>query len=95
MREGYYRKTGMGTLPSPILFIHISGAGTAFIAIGRSYYDVKGSIRELEFLFYAQRKNGMLPHIVFSENVTVYFPPLLNSMMHRDPRSTIGVDHYC
>ncbi len=51
----------MGTLPSPpLLFIHISGAGTAFIAIGRSYYDAKRSMKELEFLFDVQWKNGMV-----------------------------------
>jgi len=65
---------GNFTTPSPSLYPHLWSCDSAFIAIGRSYYDVKGSIRELEFLFYAQWKNGMLPHIVFSENVTAYFP---------------------
>ena len=44
------------------------------IAIGNSYFDTDQSIKELEHLFNAQWKNGIIPHIVFNEKEKTYFP---------------------
>ena len=65
---------GNFTIPSPSLYPHLWSWDSAFVAIGNSYYDIKRSMKELEFLFDAQWKNGMVPHIVFNEKATTYFP---------------------
>jgi hypothetical protein len=44
------------------------------IAIGNSYFDIDRSMKEMQHLFDAQWKNGMIPHIVFNEKEKTYFP---------------------
>ena len=65
---------GNFTIPSSSLYPHLWSWDSAFIALGNSYYDTKKAIKELEFLFDAQWKNGMVPHIVFDEKYDTYFP---------------------
>jgi mannosylglycerate hydrolase MGH1-like protein len=67
---------GNSTVPSPSLYPHQWSWDSAFIAIGRSWYDQPRAQTELETLFDAQWANGMLPHIVFNPAVppASYFP---------------------
>src|SRR5262252_8650901 len=67
---------GNSTVPSPGLYPHQWSWDSAFIAIGRSWYDQPRAQAELETLFEAQWANGMLPHIVFNPGVPPgsYFP---------------------
>ncbi len=65
---------GHFTIPSPSLYPHQWSWDSAFTAIGNTHYDVSRSIVEIEHLFDAQWKNGMVPHIVFNEKATSYFP---------------------
>lgn len=65
---------GRFTIPSPTLYPHQWSWDSGFIAIGNSYYHADRAIREIEFLFDAQWKNGMVPHIVFNEKEKTYFP---------------------
>jgi len=65
---------GKFTIPSPSLYPHQWSWDSAFVAIGNSHYDIERSIKELEYLFDAQWKNGMVPHIVFNDRATSYFP---------------------
>lgn len=65
---------GRFTIPSPTLYPHQWSWDSGFIAIGNSYYHTEWAIKEIEFLFDAQWKNGMVPHIVFNENEKTYFP---------------------
>ena len=65
---------GNFTIPSPKLYPHQWSWDSCFIAIGNSYYNIERSIKELEFLFGSQWKNGMIPHIVFNEKEKTYFP---------------------
>ena len=67
---------GNSTVPSPSLYPHQWSWDSAFIAIGRSWYDQARAQTELETLFDAQWANGMLPHIVFNPAVPPgsYFP---------------------
>jgi hypothetical protein len=58
------------TIPSPTLYLHQWSWDSGFIAIGNSYYHVERAIKEID----AQWKNGMVPHIVFSEKEKTYFP---------------------
>ncbi|GAB3456229.1 glucosylglycerate hydrolase [Actinophytocola sediminis] len=58
---------------APRLYPHMWSWDTAFISIGLAHLNVDRAVRELETLFAAQWRNGMLPHIVFSEGGG-YFP---------------------
>lgn len=67
---------GGSTVPSPDLYPHQWSWDSAFVAIGRSWYEQERAQRELRTLFAAQWSNGMLPHIVFNREVPdhAYFP---------------------
>lgn len=67
---------GASTLPSKSLYPHQWSWDSAFIAIGRSWYDQERAQQELRSLFRAQWANGMVPHIVFNPSVPAdaYFP---------------------
>ena len=58
---------------APRLYPHMWSWDTAFISIGVAHLSVDRAVRELETLLAAQWRNGMLPHIVFSEGGG-YFP---------------------
>src|SRR6266851_6884426 len=67
---------GASTVPSPSLYPLQWSWDSAFVAIGRSWYDQQRAQTELETLFDAQWANGMLPHIVFKPAAPPgsYFP---------------------
>ena len=70
---------GNYTIPSPVLYPHQWSWDSAFIAIGNSYLGTERAIKELEFLFDAQWKNGMVPQIVYANKKNkkednTYFP---------------------
>lgn len=65
---------GYFTIPATILYPHQWSWDSAFVAIGNSYVNTERSIKELEHLFNAQWKNGMVPHIVFNKKAETYFP---------------------
>jgi hypothetical protein len=68
--------TGNCTIPSRSLYPHQWSWDSAFIAIGRSWYDQQRAEQDLESLLAAQWTNGMVPHIVFNPAVPAgaYFP---------------------
>ncbi len=47
---------------------------SAFIALGYSYFNLDFSITEIETLLNGQWDDGMVPHILFHEKDTSYFP---------------------
>jgi glycogen debranching enzyme len=67
---------GASTLPSRTLYPHQWNWDSAFIALGRSWYDQARAQKELQTLFGAQWDDGRLPHIVFNPSVPedAYFP---------------------
>jgi hypothetical protein len=67
---------GASTLPSRTLYPHQWSWDSAFIAIGRSWYDEPRAQQELRSLFRAQWRDGRVPHIVFNPSVAedAYFP---------------------
>jgi len=65
---------GNFTIPSATLYPHQWSWDSCFIAMGNSYFETDRSMKELEHLFNAQWKNGMIPHIVFNEKEKTYFP---------------------
>jgi glycogen debranching enzyme len=65
---------GKFTIPSATLYPHQWSWDTAFISIGNSYINTERAIKDLKYLFNAQWKNGMIPHIIFNDKETTYFP---------------------
>ena len=67
---------GSSTVPSRSLYPHQWSWDSAFISIGRSWYDEERARTELLTLFDAQWGSGKLPHIVFNPAVAdgAYFP---------------------
>ena len=66
---------GSSTKPSPHLYPHQWNWDSGFISIGYARYDQERAQQELDTLFAAQWKNGMLPQIVFNPDALGgYFP---------------------
>ena len=68
--------TGRYTRPSQTLYPHQWSWDSAFIAVGRSWYESERARQELETLFDAQWTSGMVPSIVFDPTAPAdaYFP---------------------
>ncbi|MDQ0119562.1 glycogen debranching protein [Pseudarthrobacter sp902506025] len=66
----------LGTMTSaaPNLYPHMWSWDAAFVAIGLARTSVPRAVTELRSLLKAQWSTGMIPHIVFSDNHTGYFP---------------------
>jgi glycogen debranching enzyme len=64
---------GHATKPSPRLYPHQWSWDSACIAMGYARVDQARAERELLSLFAGQWRNGLLPHIVFTEGA-LYFP---------------------
>ncbi len=73
--------TGNFTIPSGTLYPHQWSWDSCFIAIGNSYFDIDRSMKEMQHLFDAQWKNGMIPHIVFNEKEKTYCPLCMLSLV--------------
>lgn len=63
---------GDWTQPTAGLYPHQWLWDSCFIAIGMSHYDPERASREILSLFRGQWRNGMMPHIIFSENHNDY-----------------------
>ena len=90
--------TGRYTRPSQALYPHQWSWDSAFIAVGRSWYDAERARLELETLFEAQWQPGMVPSIVFdpAAPLDAYFPGPDVWQSQRSPaappgRSTSGI----
>jgi len=58
---------GTHTVPAAGLYPHQVLWDSCFIAIGRSHYDAERAKSEVTSLLSAQWRNGMIPHIIFSD----------------------------
>ena len=69
-------RRGDHTVPAAGSYPHQWSWDSAFVALGLAHYDPPRARRELRALFRAQWADGMLPHIVFSEDGSGdgYFP---------------------
>ena len=86
---------GASTLPSASLYPHQWSWDSAFIAIGRSWYDQERAQQELRSLFRGQWANGLVPHIVFNPSVPeeAYFPgPTFWQSSERSPNAPRDVE---
>lgn len=84
--------SGSSTIPSRSLYPHQWSWDSAFISIGRSWYDEVRARQELLALFDAQWSNGKLPHIVFNPDVPdeLYFPGPRFWQAERSPHAPRG-----
>jgi glycogen debranching enzyme len=64
---------GHGTSPSPRLYPHQWSWDAACVAMGYATWNQERAEQELRSLFSGQWRNGLLPHIVFTDNGR-YFP---------------------
>ena len=89
--DGNWR--GESTVPSASLYPHQWSWDAAFIAIGRSRVEQERAQLELESMFKAQWKTGMLPHIRFDPKVPddAYFPGPGFWQSQRSPAAPDGV----
>jgi hypothetical protein len=66
---------GSYTVPSSSLYPHQWNWDSGFIAIGYSHFNTDRAVKEIQSLFNAQWKNGMIPQIVFNKKALGrYFP---------------------
>jgi hypothetical protein len=67
-------RSGSMTKAAPSLYPHQWSWDSGFNAIGLAAVDVPFATGELDALFAAQWRNGMVPHIVFDPAASDYFP---------------------
>ena len=78
------------TVPTGGLYPYQWNWDSAFAAWGFSAFDIARAWQEMETLFQGQWENGMLPHIVFHQEVEGYFPgPDVWQVAHRPHTSGI------
>jgi neutral trehalase len=62
------------TIPSARLYPFQWNWDAGFIALGLTYFDAQNAMDEIRNIFKGQWVNGMLPHIVFHQPNSNYFP---------------------
>lgn len=62
------------TVPSPRLYPHQWAWDSAFVAIGWAHIDIDRAWQEIETLLVHQWPDGRVPHIIFHEPSTDYWP---------------------
>ena len=65
---------GRYTVPTDGLYPHQWNWDSAFAALGLASFDLERAWTEFETLFSGQWPNGMVPHILFHQRDTDYFP---------------------
>jgi hypothetical protein len=65
---------GTMTVAAPRLYPHQWSWDAAFVAIGLAHLSVPRACVELDSLLAAQWRTGMIPHIVFADDESGYFP---------------------
>src|SRR5512143_102482 len=66
---------GEFTKPSPRQYPHQWNWDSAFIALGLAQFDLPRAFDEVRSLLAAQWRDGMVPHIIYPEGASDYFPP--------------------
>lgn len=65
---------GMFTKPGPHQYPHQWNWDSALIALGLSHFDLPRALIEIKALLSGQWGDGMLPHVVYHERPSDYFP---------------------
>lgn len=66
---------GEFTTPSPFQYPHQWNWDAACIALGWAYFDVARARTEIRSLLRAQWRSGMVPHTIYHQGASDYFPP--------------------
>jgi glycogen debranching enzyme len=77
---------GEFTTPSPYQYPHQWNWDAAFMALGWSNFDLTRARTEIRSLLRAQWQNGMVPHIIYHQGASDYFP-------HPDFWQMQGLEH--
>jgi glycogen debranching enzyme len=74
--QAVLRENDMGdfTKPGPKQYPHQWNWDSALIALGLSYFDLPRALLEIRSLLSGQWQDGMLPHVIYHENDSDYFP---------------------
>jgi hypothetical protein len=67
--------TGLFTKPGPNQYPHQWNWDSALIALGLSHFDLPRAQLEIRSLLSGQWQDGMLPHVVYHQTASDYFPP--------------------
>ncbi len=65
---------GIFTKPGPRQYPHQWNWDSALIALGLSYFDLPRALVEVRSLLSGQWKDGLLPHIIYHDQPSDYFP---------------------
>lgn len=86
---------GAFTTPSPLQYPHQWNWDAAFMALGWSHFDAERARTEIRSLLAAQWRNGMVPHIIYHEGASDYFPPpnfwQMDNLAHSGPIQSSGL----
>src|SRR5438105_9157294 len=66
---------GEFSTPSPTQYPHQWNWDAALIALGWSHVDMARARTEIRSLLRAQWRDGMVPHIIYHQGASDYFPP--------------------
>lgn len=66
--------TGVFTKPGPHQYPHQWNWDSALIALGLSHFDLPRALTEIRALLSGQWQDGMLPHVVYHQTPSDYFP---------------------
>lgn len=87
--------TGLFTKPGPNQYPHQWNWDSALIALGLSHFDLPRAQLEIRSLLSGQWQDGMLPHVVYHQTASDYFPPAsfwqIENSPHAPESSTSGI----
>lgn len=80
--------TGSFTKPGPRQYPHQWNWDSALIALGLSHFDLPRALTEIRSLLSGQWKDGMLPHVVYHNSPSDYFPNPAFWQIENSPKAT-------
>src|SRR6266536_5869926 len=91
----FVNSRGAFTTPSPQQYPHQWNWDAAFMALGWSHFEIARARTEIRSLLSAQWRNGMVPHILYHEGASDYFPPpafwQMEGLAHSGPVLSSGL----
>jgi len=79
--------TGVFTKPGPHQYPHQWNWDSALIALGLSHFDLPRAQMEIRALLSGQWLDGMLPHVVYHDVPSDYFPPAVFWQIENSPHA--------
>jgi glycogen debranching enzyme len=79
--------TGVFTKPGPHQYPHQWNWDSALIALGLAHFDLPRAQLEIRSLLSGQWQDGMLPHVVYHDVPSDYFPPAVFWQIENSPHA--------